>query len=260
MASSSGGPEPLCGHCSTKFKIIEDSISCSFCKRMFHYHCVTGAAVSEDMIKFSNKTNTSIFWGCDICRAGIKRNKEPIYNENQVAEKLKSILDEKVSNKIQKIVNEHQIQKDTIQIQLNLIRGYKDDIKALIEYKEQVVAALDAAEINKMKINELQKEIENIKISHGNPAKRPRSAITEPASPNKHTDIIKELQPLFKKITVDITKNILETLRKETNIPTISANKKTEIVKRSISQTRPTTKNKTLNQPENQNQSKKNIC
>lgn len=112
MVSTSGGPEPFCGHCSTKFKVTEENISCSFGKKKLSLSLCNGAAASEDIIRFSKKPNPSIFWGCDICRAGIKRNKEPIYNENQVADKLKNILEEKVNNKIQKVVHEHQIQKD----------------------------------------------------------------------------------------------------------------------------------------------------
>lgn len=93
----------------------------------------------------------------------MKRNKEAIYNENQISNKINEILEEKVSNKIQQITDEHKIQEETIAVQSYLIRNYKCEISELRQFKE-------LAEVNKLKIAEFQKEIENLKISHGNPA------------------------------------------------------------------------------------------
>lgn len=214
MATASGGyTDTLCGHCSTKFKLTEENATCAFCKRAFHLHCVSGTTGTEDMIKFCKKPNASIFQGCPVYRAGIKQNKETIYNENQFAEKLKIILDEKVSNKIQKITDEHITQKGPIMYQMNLIRGYKNEIKDLQSFKEQAVVALEAAEINKLKIIEFQKEIENLKIAHGNPAKRARTSNDNFEPIPNNASLIKDLEPVFEKITSDITKTILTTIK-----------------------------------------------
>lgn len=207
MATTSGGSsKPLCSHCSTKFKLTEDNANCAFCNRVFHLHCVTGAAATEEIIRFSKKPTSSIFWGCDTCRAGIKRNKETIYNEKQVSDKLKAILEEKVPNKIKKITNEHKIKKETISIRLNLIRGYKSEIKELLDFKQPAIVAIDMAEFNKLKIIEFQKEIENLKIAHGNLVKTPRTSYNDFEPFNNHSSFIKELEPVFKKISTDINK------------------------------------------------------
>lgn len=69
------------------------------------------------------------------------------------------------------------------------------------------------AEINKLKITEFKRENENLKIAHGNPAKRPRSDDLVYPSPSSHANLVKKLEPLFKKITNEITRNILETIK-----------------------------------------------
>lgn len=151
--------------------------------------------------------------------------------------------------------------KKTIQTQLNLIRGYKEEIKELNDYKEQAIVALETAEINKLNIDEFQKEIEMLKISHGNPAKRPRSDVPEFTIPSSQTDIVKELEPFFKKITVEITKNILGTIRKESNIPTSRLTRNIELEQRSTSQTHQSkNKNKNINQQYTQSNTEKTFA
>lgn len=87
-------------------------------------------------------------------------------------------------------------------------------------FKEQAIVAIKAAEINKLKIIDFQKEIENLKIAHGNPAKRPRTSNSDFEPIIDHSGLIKELEPIFKRITTDITKTIMASIKIGFNLQT----------------------------------------
>lgn len=104
------------------------------------------------------------------------------------------------------------------------------------------------SEINKLKIEEFQKEIETLKISHGNPAKRPRSNETEVIQLYNQNSLLRDIEPILKKITSNITKTIIQQLK------TNNENKYGAAVKQNLNQnqTRSQSKSRTsLNDRQN---------